>query len=162
MNNYVSLERPCTLEVKIMNPDSLQEVELELNLFLNNKHIIKFNWNIKSKLYKYSDIDTSEQIKKLTNFSIDEFNSYGQSISIDLFADKSYTSEIRIPFMLSSVSIALPNIILVTKLTDTNIPQSLTSIEDVEKVLFLLLGYNALGKLKEFEISYLIKILNKL
>ncbi len=147
INTYINLERPCTLEVKIMNPDSLQEVELELNLYLNNKHMIKFNWNIKSKLYNNSDIDTSEQIKKLINFSIDEFNSYGQSISIDLFANKIGIDS---------------NMILLTQLTDTNIPQSLTGIEDVEKVLFLLLGYNALGKLKEFEISYLIKILNKL
>lgn len=147
MNNYVNLERPCTLEVKIMNPDSLQDIDLELSLYLNNKHMIKFNWNIKSKLYNNSDIDTSEQIKKLTNFSIDEFNNYGQSINIDLFANKIGIDS---------------NMILLTQLTDTNIPQSITSIGDVEKVLFLLLGYNALGKLKEFEIAYLIKVLNNL
>lgn len=147
MNNYTNLERPCTLEVKIMNPDSLQDIDLELSLYLNNKHMIKFNWNIKSKLYNNSDIDTSEQIKKLTNFSIDEFNNYGQSINIDLFANKIGVDS---------------NMILLTQLTDTNIPQSITSIEDVKKVLFLLLGYNALGKLKEFEIAYLIKVLNNL
>ena len=134
MNNYVNLERPCTLEVKIMNPDSLQDVDLELSLYLNNKHLIKFNWNIKSKLYNNSDVDISEQIKKLIKFSIDEFNSYGQSINIELFANK--------------IGI------------DTNIPQALTNIEDIKKVLFLLLGYNALDKLTEFEIAYLIRVLN--
>ena len=134
MNNYVNLERPCTLEVKIMNPDSLQDVDLELSLYLNNKHLIKFNWNIKSKLYNNSDVDISEQIKKLIKFSIDEFNSYGQSINIELFANK--------------IGI------------DTNIPQSLTNIEYIKKVLFLLLGYNALDKLTEFEIAYLIRVLN--
>ena len=138
MNNYVNLERPCTLEVKIMNPDSLQDVDLELSLYLNNKHLIKFNWNIKSKLYNNSDVDISEQIKKLIKFSIDEFNSYGQSINIELFANKIGIDS---------------NMILLTQLIDTNIPQSLTNIEDVKKVLFLLLGYNALDKLTEFEIA---------
>lgn len=145
MNNYVNLERPCTLEVKIMNPDSLQDVDLELSLYLNNKHLIKFNWNIKSKLYNNSDVDISEQIKKLIKFSIDEFNSYDQSINIELFANKIGVDS---------------NMILLTQLIDTNIPQSLTNIEDVKKVLFLLLGYNALDKLTEFEIAYLIRVLN--
>lgn len=145
MNNYVNLERPCTLEVKIMNPDSLQDVDLELSLYLNNKHLIKFNWNIKSKLYNNSDVDISEQIKKLIKFSIDEFNSYDQSINIELFANKIGIDS---------------NMILLTQLIDTNIPQSLTNIEDVKKVLFLLLGYNALDKLTEFEIAYLIRVLN--
>ena len=145
MNNYVNLERPCTLEVKIMNPDSLQDVDLELSLYLNNKHLIKFNWNIKSKLYNNSDVDISEQIKKLIKFSIDEFNSYDQSINIELFANKIGIDS---------------NMILLTQLLDTNIPQSLTNIEDVKKVLFLLLGYNALDKLTEFEIAYLIRVLN--
>lgn len=145
MNNYVNLERPCTLEVKIMNPDSLQDVDLELSLYLNNKHLIKFNWNIKSKLYNNSDVDISEQIKKLIKFSIDEFNSYDQSINIELFANKIGIDS---------------NMILLTQLIDTNTPQSLTNIEDIKKVLFLLLGYNALDKLTEFEIAYLIRVLN--
>lgn len=145
MNNYVNLERPCTLEVKIMNPDSLQDVDLELSLYLNNKHLIKFNWNIKSKLYNNSDVDISEQIKNLIKFSIDEFNSYDQSINIELFANKIGIDS---------------NMILLTQLIDTNIPQSLTNIENVKKVLFLLLGYNALDKLTEFEIAYLIRVLN--
>lgn len=145
MNNYVNLERPCTLEVKIMNPDSLQDVDLELSLYLNNKHLIKFNWNIKSKLYNNSDVDISEQIKNLIKFSIDEFNSYDQSINIELFANKIGIDS---------------NMILLTQLIDTNIPQSLTNIEDIKKVLFLLLGYNALDKLTEFEIAYLIRVLN--
>ena len=145
MNNYVNLERPCTLEVKIMNPDSLQDVDLELSLYLNNKHLIKFNWNITSKLYNNSDVDISEQIKNLIKFSIDEFNSYDQSINIELFANKIGIDS---------------NMILLTQLIDTNIPQSLTNIEDVKKVLFLLLGYNALDKLTEFEIAYLIRVLN--
>lgn len=145
MNNYVNLERPCTLEVKIMNPDSLQDVDLELSLYLNNKHLIKFNWNIKSKLYNNSDVDISEQIKNLIKFSIDEFNSYDQSINIELFANKIGIDS---------------NMILLTQLIDTNIPQSLINIEDVKKVLFLLLGYNALDKLTEFEIAYLIRVLN--
>lgn len=145
MNNYVNLERPCTLEVKIMNPDSLQDVDLELSLYLNNKHLIKFNWNIKSKLYNNSDVDISEQIKNLIKFSIDEFNSYDQSINIELFANKIGIDS---------------NMILLTQLIDTNTPQSLTNIEDIKKVLFLLLGYNALDKLTEFEIAYLIRVLN--
>lgn len=145
MNSYISLEKSCTLEAKIINPDSLYNVEIELNLYLNNKHKIKFNWNIKSKLYNNSDIDVSEQIKNLVKFPVDDFIKDKQAFNIEVLANKIGAD---------------PNMILLTQLNNTITPQSIVNTTDIEKVLFLLLGYNVLGKLTELEIAYLIDILN--
>ena len=145
MNSYISLEKSCTLEAKIINPNSLSNVEIELNLYLNSKHKIKFNWNIKSKLYNNSDIDVSEQIKNLIKFPVDEFIKDKQAFNVEVLANKIGTD---------------PNMILLTQLNNIITPKSITSTTDIEKVLFLLLGYNVLGKLTELEIAYLINILN--